>query len=264
MRRAAILVVVSLAVLGFGLYSVLTTWFFRSDRPARLLCEDWLAQPVSRWVELRGCRLDSEQLVLESEGGELESLAGRLKDVSTHVYATPPTWVAAWVPVHDGFGRTPIVHAAYRIESADLMKWLNALDRAEPGKREQLWADPVPLRRLVMPRVLIGRAEKAADDELRKVLGGPPSATLMLVTAGLPPEPEPPFFGLFCIIGGVALMFAAARNLGSSTSGPLGEQSAEQLITNVNVSDVKVELGALEQLREEERAARRSKRDADR
>lgn len=258
MPRAALTIVLGLGLAGFGIYSFIAAYVFQVDRPLRAECFDWLDKPGPRWVELRNCTLDTQQMVLENEQGELEALVTRVDGRSTHLYDKPPVWVAAWAPVRDDMSRSGLVRAAVRLESADLIKWLNALDRAPKTQREAMWNDPAPLRRVIKPGVLLGRAEKPPTDALQKTWGSLAASSLLIVTPGVPPETQAPVLGILALVIGGAMLFVGARLAVGASGGPLGVVTAEQMITNVNVSDVRVELGALEQLRAEEREARRS------
>lgn len=264
MPRLVITSLVALVLIGFCVYAVLTAYIFRPDAPLNGYCDQWLPRPTVRWLELRNCTLDTNQLVLESEHGDLEPLAGRLEGLSTRLYETPPTWVAAWAPVRDDLNRSGLVRAAFRLDSEDLMKWLNALDRAPQLTQEQMWADPAPLRRVVRPGVLQGHAEKPTTDALQKSWGSLASPALLTVTPGEPPKTQVPVLAIFGGIVGVYLLLLSMRKLSGASGGPLGEPTAEQAITALNVSDVKIEIGALEELRAEERAQRRSSRHDDR
>ncbi len=264
MPRLVITSLVALGLIGFCVYGVLSTYLFKPDAPLHGYCEDWLNRPGPRWLELRNCTLDTHQLVLESEQGDLEPLMGRLEGLSTRIYDTPPTWVAAWAPVRDERNRSSLVRAAFRLDSVDLMNWLNALDRAPQLKREQMWADPVQLMRVVKPGLLQGRAEKPTTDALQKSWGSLATPALLIITPGVAPKTPAPVLAVFAGLAGVALLFWSMRKLSGATGGPLGAPTAEQELTALNVSDVKVEIGALEELRAEERANRRASRDEDR
>lgn len=243
------LAVVGLAVL--GLYALLGTPLLTGDGPIRAHCDDYLARPTAGWVTLHNCLLDMEQLVLESESGDFESLEHRRKGLSKKPYPQAPTWVRAWAPiraeVHSG-----VVRVAWKIESADLLKWVNALERADDRERDRLWADPVLLRRMSRPAMLEGRAERAGGSFVLDTFGTSATSTLLLLSPGTPPKASilGPVLGA---IGIVALAFLALRLLVR----PPPETSPEAELTNLNVSDVKVELGELQRLRDEQRRDRR-------
>jgi hypothetical protein len=235
-------------LLGYCVYAVLTTWVYPSNAPIKGDCGNWLESPQARWVALKGCVLDVDQLVLESEEGDFETLDNRREGLSSKLYAAPPSWVAVWIPIKtQRKGASGLVRAVYRLESKDALEWVNEFERADERKKEKMWEDPAPIRRLSMPGVLPGKADKPSTESLMKLFGSRASPNLLAVIAGDPPPLEPPVLGILCgILGLLGLAYATRRPPGD-------ELSAEQLITNVNVSDVKLELGALEELRREQR-----------
>lgn len=241
----------ALLLLGYAAYSVLTTWVYPRNAPLKGRCDAWLDSPQARWIMLSNCVLDVNLLVLESAEGDFETLANRKEGLSSRPYPAPPNWVAAWIPITSEWtGSSGLVRAAYRLESQDALKWLNDFERADERKKEKMWADPVPIRRLSRPGVLPGKADKPATESLMKVFGPRASPNLMAVIAGDPPPLDPPYLGIFAGLIGFGVLAYASRKRGD-------DLTAEQLITNLNVSDVKVELGALEELRREERASKR-------
>lgn len=249
MSRAALFLIVGCTLLGISGYLLLAKLVWRADAPFLGSCSAWLDQPSARWVELDGCVLDTPLALIEAETGELEALGSRAEGLSTHLFEKPPRWVAAWIPVRDELGRANVVRAVYRTESPDLMKWVNQLDAASEAKRKELWAEQLPLRRIAKPGVLRGNAAKPATDALRKTWGSMGSAAMLVVTPGEPPPFEVPVFAVLLGLAGLAL---AAVGLRKGT-GEHHTQAAEQMLTAINTSDVKVELGALESLRDEER-----------
>ena len=236
----------TLVLFGFSTYSVVTTWVYPKDAPQKGSCDAWLERPGATWLMLRGCVLDVDLVVVESAEGDFEKLINRYRGLSLKPYPVAPTWVAAWIPVRTESMGSGLVRAAYRVDSPDLLKWLNTLERANEPDKERMWADPAILRRFSRPGVLPGKAEKPDTEGLQKAFGAAASANLLVVYAGDPPAPSPPTLGILSgLLGLVALGF-------SLRSRGLPEATVEQHLTRVNVSDVKLELGALEALRAEE------------
>lgn len=262
--RAVLLLIAGLGMAGAGVYSLVMEYVFHLGASRTFECSDWLDSPDVRWLELRGCTLDTSQIILESDLGDMEALETRVEGLSTHIYERPPRWVAAWVPIRDDADRSNLVRAAYRIESTDVLKFINTLDQAPASKRAEMWADPVPLRRIVKPGVLIGRSEKSTNDALLRAWGSMATPSLLIVIAGEAPESKAGLVGILSLVLGATLVFIGARLFANASGGPLGGSSASHTITSVNVSDVKMEIGGLEELRAEERAARRSQADDDR
>ena len=258
MPRFVLAAVSSLALLGFCVYSVVTTWVYPKNPPFKGGCDDWLVNPGPSWVGLKGCVLDVDLVIVESDQGDFEKLINRKNGVSLKPYPGPPNWIAAWIPIRAlGLSSGP-VKAMYRLESKDTMKWINTLERADEREKERLWADPAPIRRLSRPGLLSGKADKPTSEGLQKVLGPGGAVNVLVVIAGDPPPKTTPIPGLFAGLTGLSVLVFVARRVGRHR---VDELSAEQQITRVNVSDVKLELGALEELRREERGKRPRKID---
>jgi hypothetical protein len=248
--RLIVAAISSFVALGFCAYSVATTWVYPANALWKGGCDDWLDRPATEWVSLRGCVLDVDLVVLESDQGDFETLANRQQGLSMKPYGEPQNWVAVWIPVRTPFTGSGLVRAAYRIESADVLKWVNELERGDDRKKERMWADRSTIRRLSRPGVLTGKADKPGTEGVQKAFGAAASANLLAVTAGDPPPVKAPAAGIFSgLLGLVLLGFLVRRRA-------LEPASAEQQITSLNVSDVKLEIGALEELRREERGNR--------
>lgn len=253
--RFVLAAILSLMLLGFSAYSVITTWVFPSDAPLKAQCDAWLERPAQRWVALRGCLLDADLVIVESEAGDFEKLSYRRQGLSMKPYPVPPNWVAAWIPVRSAGSAAGVVRAAYRLESKDMLKWINTLERADEREKERMWADPAPILRMTRPGVLAGHAQKPPHEGLQKAFGTGASGNLLAIIAGEPPPPTAPAAGILAgLLGLVALGYFFRLRLA-----PVEELSAAQQITGVNVSDVKLEIGALEEIRKEERGRRNRK-----
>lgn len=230
-------------------------WLSPLGMPVKGPCSSWLEQPSARWLSLTGCTLGVDELVLESDAGDLETLANRREGLATRPYENPPRWVAAWAPVATLGQRKELVRAVFRLEGSDLVAWLNAFERADERKREAMWADPVVLRRVAAPGVLAGRASKPATDAVQKAFGPRASAALLVVTPGEPPAPALPAWAAGALLLALGLSWLAWREFSQLSRGHA--PTPEQAITNANVRDVKLELGELEALRREEAERRR-------
>ncbi len=254
MSRLVLSAISTLLLIGFCVYSVVTTWVYPRNKALKTQCDYWLEQPSPRWVSLSGCVLDVDLVIVENAEGDFEKLSNRQKGLSMKPYPDAPTWIAAWLPVRTEWTGGGLVRAAYRLESKDLLEWINTLERADEREKERMWADPVALRRLSRPGVLPGRAEKPTFEGLQKAFGPAASANLLVIYPGEPPPPEAPVVGILAGLLGLGLLGYLARRRG------VDEATAEQQITQVNVSDVKLELGALEELRAEERKHKRNRK----
>lgn len=255
MSRFVVVAILSLCLLGFCAYSVVTTWVYPANASLKTHCDNWLERPVARWVSLKQCVLDTDLVMLESDQGDYETLVDRKNGLSKKPYPMPPNWVAMWIPIRSEQMGSGLVRAVYRLESKDALKWINKLERADDPEKERMWADAAPIRRLSRPGVLPGKADKPTGGALQQALGAAASNNLLVVVAGDPPPTEPPAFGILAgLLGLVGLGYATRKR------SPLGDATAEQQITQVNVSDVKLEIGALEELRREERSKRRNRK----
>lgn len=254
MARNVLLGVLSAALLGFFGWSVFVALVVRPDAPIEGSCDRWLGKPEPKWLLLSGCVLDVDDAVLESEAGDFELLVNRAKGLSTKLREGVPRWTATWVPVKSQWSGG-LIKAVFRVESPELMRWVNALEAADEGKRARLWADQSLLQRIERPGVLSGRAEKATHDGLQKTFGAAATAGLLVVVPGRAPPPSVPFAGLLAGVLGAALALFTLRQV--TRSPHLDEATAEQLARQLGTSDVKLELGALEDLRREEAERRK-------
>ncbi len=254
MPRFVLAAVSSLSLLGFCVYSVVTTWVYPKNLPFKGDCDSWLENPTPRWVALKGCVLDVDLVILESDQGDFEKLSNRQQGLSLKPYPVSPQWIAAWIPIRTEWMGTGPAKALYRLESQDLMKWVNKLERADDREKERMWVDPLPVRRLSKPGLLTGKAGKPSTEGLQKALGTAGSVNLLAVIEGELPPVTTPVPGLLAGLLGLLTLVFVARRAGRHTTDAL---TAEQQITRVNLSDVKLEIGALEELREEERGKRR-------
>ncbi len=259
MPRFVLAAVSSLALLGFCIYSVVITWVFPKDPLFTGGCDDWLVEgPAPSWVALKGCVLDVDLVILESDQADFEQLVNRKNGVSLKPYPEPPNWIAAWVPIRTQWTTQGPVKALYRLQAVDTMKWINTLERADEREKQRMWADRAPILRLSKPGLLVGKADKPTTEGLQKVLGPAGAAHVLVVIASDPPLRAIPITGLFAGLAGLSVLVFVARQVGRNRLDPL---TAEQHITRVNVSDVKLEIGALEELRAEERGKRPPKID---
>ena len=119
----------------------------------------------------------------------------------------------------------------------------------------------MPLRRLSRPGVLPGRADKPGTESLQKAFGPAAAASLLVVIPGTPPPPTPPTLGIVAGLAGLVLLWVVGRRATRANSAHLNEPTAAQEFTAMNVSDVKLEIGALAELRAEERKQRQRKPD---
>ena len=256
MPRLVLAAISSFILLGFSAYSVATTWVYPKDAPYRGGCDDWFEKPAPSWVSLKGCVLDVDLVILESAQGDYEKLADRKNGLSHKPYAAPPHWVAVWIPVRTQWTGKGLVRAAYRLDSQDVVKWVNTFELADEREKERLWADPAPIRRLSRPGVLPGKAMKPPDEAVQKAFGAAASANLLAVIAGDPPPPSTPGAGILAGMLGLVMLGYFIKTAGRSSH--LDDVSAAQQITGLNVSDVKLEIGGLAELRAEERGKKRN------
>ncbi|MFO0597538.1 MAG: hypothetical protein U0228_19690 [Myxococcaceae bacterium] len=259
MSRNAVGLVIGLAVLGFGAWAFKTFQDWAGDQPQVMQCGAYLMAPHTGWFKLEGCTLDTDGIVLENEQGDMEPLDNRRKGLSSKLYASPPVWVAAWIPMSASVGRNQKRGAALRSTSVDLLKWVAAVEAADESKREKMFEDPVVLRRMVRPGLLEGHLEKPAGDAVAKAFGPAASVNLHVMTLGQPPERTHPAvsvsvgFVLLLAVILVAARFSRPPRLDTAAETP------EQQLARSMISGAKVELGELEDIRAEEAARRKRK-----
>lgn len=260
MGRILLIGVVGLVAAVIGLSTTATSLAVDAHRAEAQPCELWLDRPRPGWVNLRECRLDVDAAVLESDQRTWERLADRRRGLVPTPYETPPRWVALWVPLKSEHARERTARVLYRVDGADLLKWLNKVTQVDEAKRDAMWAEAPVLRRLSRPGVVQGEAAVAAEEGLVKAHGGGPLGGLLtLVPGATPPASGGTPFGVVLLVLGVGAVAVALRMLVRRNSTYLGAPTAEQELTQVDVKDVSVELGALEALRREEAEARRGK-----
>lgn len=238
--------VAGLCLLATSAYVVLQRSFDPRKRVTAATCNDWLAEPGEGFVLLRNCRLQVEDVLIQSSEGDFELLARRANGVSSKLYQTPPTWVDAWAPVQPETRKTPTARAVLKITSSDLMKWINALDRAPENRRAEMWATPVLLQRHAHPASIEARAAQTEMDLAAK-FGGSVSVNTYELISGLPEPAEAPLEGIVVGIVGLAMIGVSLRN---ATRARLVDSSSANPV--ISTSDVKLELGALEALKRED------------
>jgi len=254
--RNVVLGFLAVSVTGLGLMAVLSTPALQRNETLTSDCDQYLGAPTAGWVSLSNCLLDMEALVLESEHGEFETLENRRNGLSSKLLSGdgPPNWVAAWAPMRQDVGRVGVIRVVYRLQAADLLKWLNTFDRADERTKERMWVDPVLLRRMARPSVVEGRAEKPPTDAIQRAYGNVASATMLTLLPGKAPKSSVlgPIVALSML---VALGLTIARLARKPPPG-IAEASVEQL----GVHGVKLEYGALDALRREEQAEKRRRK----
>lgn len=243
--------IIMLLTVTFGAWAVNTARTWANDRPAEVYCGDFLRSPKAGWFKLRECTLDVNNLVLESSNGEFEPLDNRRKGISSKLYDGTPKWVAALIPITTPFDRGAR-RAALRSESDDLLKWLNAHEVADDLKREKMWADPSVLLRMSKPSILEGEATKPDGDLVPRAFGPTASVNMHVFTVGKPPERT--HVAVTIGIGFVLYMAAIALVTRFAKAPRLEHELTPEQVTARNiVGATRVQLGELEQLREEER-----------
>lgn len=256
MRRSAWALIVVLLSGAHATASFLLFQRWMMHQPLQGTCRDYLESPSAGWLKLTGCELAVADALLESEAGDFETLENRRQGLSRKLFDAPPKWVAVWLPMTGAFVKGG-PRAILRNESADLVKWVNALEQASNFERERLWQDPVLLRRMSRPGLVEGIAEKPSAETLRRAYGSTASVNLYVVRPG---TPEPMQHPSLSILAGMALigLVAVFLNKFVKVDSDL-ELTPEQVTAKSIVGKTRVELGELERLREEERAEQRNK-----
>jgi hypothetical protein len=212
-------------------------------------CTAYLERPKERWVRLTGCRLQIDELLVANEEG-VERFADRARGLSRALHATTPVWTRVYAPVATGNpdDRRP-VRVVYRLTDGDVLTWVNAVERAEDAQKKRLLDDQRVLLRVSAPGLLMGQARRPLEAEaLQAALGTQAQAGLLVIEPGAPPTFEWPWLAL---VVGFAGMLGVVWSLGQLLRRPHASDPAAEL-TRVDVSDVKLSLGELAALKEEE------------
>jgi hypothetical protein len=217
-------------------------------------CAELLVVPRPRVVRLSGCRLDTENLVLEREGTfELlgDRQAGHSNDENENENEKTPRWTQLYAPiVVPGVGRHP-VFAVYQISDPDVLTWVNNFETASDETRTIMLERRDVLERIAAPGLLLGEVDRGAEVEaIRRVLGGKAALQLQVVRPGAPEPPGSPLFeGFVAVVGVVLTLFGLGIVRWPTTPRALDEANGVAL----DLSSVEVKLGELEALRREER-----------
>lgn len=229
---------------------------FRTEAKIEGDCWQYLSKPEAGWLTLEGCGIDTDELVLETADGTLELFADRKQGSARHPWPEPPTWVAGYAPVMSPMLPNQPVRVVYRLTDSDLLKWLNAWERADEKAREKMLQRPDVLRRVEKPGVLMGRADRAPNaDNVQTALGTRALPGLLVVTGGQQPKAALPLLPLTFGLLGVGLIVWAM--VGFMRRSGAHVESAGDDLRNVDVSKVQLKLGELDELRREEHTKRK-------
>lgn len=219
-------------------------------------CAKYLERPKQRWVKLSGCRLQIDELLV-ANADAVERFADRTEGLSRTLYTSAPVWTHVYAPVATGDpdDRRP-VRVVFRLADADILKWINAVERADEAQKKKLLDNQALLLRVATPGLLTGQATRGPNAEaLQETLGTQAQAGLLVIEPGTPPAPELPWpAALAGLSGGAVLLASLIRLLQKS---PPSDPAAE--LTRLDVSDVKLSLGELDAMRQEEAEARHKK-----
>ena len=247
---------IGLLLVGFCLVSGGIAFFLKPDAALQGPCQSFLAHPKERWVKLSGCRLQVDDLLV-SNADAVERFADRAEGVSRTLYAQPPQWTHAWAPVTTGSpDDRRAVRAVYRLADADVLKWVNAIERADEAQRKRLLQNQQVLLRVALPGLLVGHAVRSPEAEvLQEALGTSAQPGLLAIEPGTPPPVEVPGPAVAAgIAGALLLLWTLTRLFRRPTVADAAADAAP-----VDVSGVKLSLGELDAMRQEERA--RAKRE---
>jgi hypothetical protein len=246
------LMLVGFCLLGGGLAVVL-----RPEGTLEGPCRSFLDRPKERWVKLSGCRLQIDELLVANDDA-VERFADRAEGVSRTLYATPPVWTHAWAPLSTGSPDDHrAVRAVVRLVDADVLKWVNAVERADEAQRKRLLENQAVLLRVAMPGLLMGHASRPPEaDLLQAALGTTAQAGLLVIEPGPPPPVEWPVPALLAGFVGFAVLLLTLARLVRRTPA----EAAAADVTGIDVSDVKLSIGELEEVRREQAEARKTKR----
>jgi hypothetical protein len=208
-------------------------------------CSAFTRQPTLGQIELDSCGLDLNEMLLVSEGGEIEKLSMRRKGLSMHPLSNVQ-WAHAYAPVLDPQNVLDRTRVLYDVTSPELLQFLNAFERANESAKQKMFENPVLLRRMEKTVTLMGRAQKPElFEDLQAVLGNSGSPFLVLVKPGLP-QPSPPIAWDTLFIALLGLACFAYAILRRPTSDPEFESQMPP------ADDAMLKLGQLDKLKTDE------------
>ena len=256
--RPLLLALIGMMLLGFCSVETVTTFIKNPNRAEPLPCDEFSERPTARWVKLEGCTLDFDDALLHDEKGHFERFADRKEGLSRRLYDDPPVWNSLLVPVKTPSNRARPARLLFFLTDRELLAWVNSFERASVEDRAKILRKTMYLDRLATPGVLIGKVERDAEAEAtQRAMGLGGAVGLMLLRSAEPPGFElSPFIIGAGLLGSGLLIFAIGRFTGPGRHEP---SAAETLTTN-EVGGVKLEIGGLEALREEERKRRKERR----
>jgi hypothetical protein len=203
-------------------------------------------------VTLEGCTLDFDGALLRGSKGESERLADRKEGVSRKLYNDAPIWNSLLVPVKTPANRAKPARLLFVLTDRELLAWVNAFERASLDTRAKIVRTTTYLDRLTTPGTLVGQVVRDSEAEgLQRALGREAAPGVMVLRPGVPPglELSPVILGSG-VLGAALLILALGRFTGHS---PVRAATAYEDVTQVSSHGVKLEIGGLEALREEER-----------
>ncbi len=251
-----LLPLLGLVLIGFCVESTVVEYASARTRASPIPCGVFVDQPMEEWVTLAGCNLDFEDAVL-SDGAELyERYSDRRQGLSHSLKVDEPTWKVIYAPMSNRYPKQGepghAVRAVAAITDRDALAYVNAVERAKTQRdRDRLLEKSRELDRLVAVPQLVGHGEKCPEAErVQRVLGSLSAPTLVVLKPGSVPEPAVSGLAFFSGAFGLFMMLMGVRQINRRA------QSAVDEVQVVNTSDVRVEVGELAALREEERLAR--------
>ena len=233
--RRSLTMVLGLVVGVAGLVGFAASWLAR-PRLVTSSCAELEPVRDATWVSLQGCVLTWDDLLLESEDGDLETFANRRQGVARKLYPRAPKWVRAWSPLASARQAQRLPHVLLRLESPDLLGWVNRLEAVSERERDAMLENPTVLHRMTSPARVEGTLHKPRKD-LIGPLGGRVSATVVELVPGPAPvwEGQWPWLGTFAL--GLSMLGLGRRR-------PRVDRY-ETFPDPLDVRDVEVKLGQL-------------------
>jgi hypothetical protein len=200
--------------------------------------------------------LDFEDaLLLDSSGAVLERLRDRRDGLWSSLPAAEVTWSSVLVPVKTPETSARPARLVFVLADRDVIEWANSLERASGDARAQISRRSGALDRLSSPAQLVALASRDAQaEQVQRRLGREGAAGLFLLRPGTPPAPEVPVLAL--VLGALGVGTLAWSLSAFNRRGHARERSAVDEANAPDLRGVDVNLGALAQLREDERGER--------
>lgn len=249
-----------LLLIGFCVQSTFMEWTAAMARTTPVDCHFFTDQPLEEWITLSGCNVVFEDAVLSDGADVFERYADRREGLSRSLHDTQPVWTTIYAPIAPRIKPVEApghaVRAVIAITDHDALDFVNSLERAPTQReREHLLERPRQLDRLSHPPLLAGKASRLpVGERVQRVLGAISAPTLTVLEPGTVPPAAVSGLAFFAGAFGLFMVLMGVRTINHRSRSVVDDAQV------INTSDVRVEVGELAALREEERLAKQQQR----